>query len=291
MSDIALRDPEAAASAASTALLPGAPPRVPPIDVVWCNDAKRAGAEPRHAPRLGVAETLAHAQGAAERNRIVTSLLRLTGFSTFAYFALEFSRDRVESLYLHEAFTPVTYRGDYVTQRHHDVDPRTLCTRQSSAPVIWDLQHLRDGAPRDGERFEGFLRTMRDDGLCSGIMHSMAVPGTRLHAFMSFTAPRRSREWIAPATIEQALSIGLSVHRFASPLLVAASRERAADTLTPFERELLLGIAEGASDKEIGRRLDTSSHNVDYHLRKLRKRFGVANRIQLTYLTSKLELI
>ncbi|MGU7772996.1 helix-turn-helix transcriptional regulator [Burkholderia sp. MR1-5-21] len=275
--------------------------RARPVQVVWCDDVQRREPAQPHAPRLGVADTLALAQSTAERNRIVTSLLHLTGFSTFAYFALEFAHERVESLYLHEAFTPSTYRGDYVRHSHHDIDPRTLGARVCNMPIVWDLQQLRrHHSPRDGGVYEtqdtpaaldGFLQTMQDDGMCSGIMYAMAVPGTRLHAFMSFTAPRRTREWITQATVEQALSIGLSVHKFASPQLIATSRERAVNGLTPFEQELLLGIAEGASDKEIGRRLDTSAHNVDYHLRKLRKRFGVANRIQLTYLTSKLELI
>jgi DNA-binding NarL/FixJ family response regulator len=117
------------------------------------------------------------------------------------------------------------------------------------------------------------------------------MPGTRLHAFMSFTAPRRNREWITPATVELALSIGLSVHKIGSPKLVTAAREHAGEGLSAFEVRLLTCIAEGASDKEIGRRLDTSAHNIDYHLRKLRRRFNVSNRIELTYLMSKLELI
>ncbi|RQS72652.1 LuxR family transcriptional regulator [Burkholderia sp. Bp8963] len=307
MSDIALHEAAAATSAQLTSrdvTSRADALRARPVQVVWCDDVKRgdvkrADVEQPHAPRLGVADTLAHAQSTAERSRIVTSLLHLTGFSTFAYFALEFAQERVESLYLHEAFTPSTYRGDYVRHRHHDVDPRTLGARACNMPVVWDLQQLRqqhqqqhdDGVCVPPAALDGFLQTMQDDGMCSGIMYSMAVPGTRLHAFMSFTAPRRTREWITQATVEQALSIGLSVHKFASPQLIATSRERAVNGLTPFEQELLLGIAEGASDKEIGRRLDTSAHNVDYHLRKLRKRFGVANRIQLTYLTSKLELI
>ncbi|KWF30292.1 helix-turn-helix transcriptional regulator [Burkholderia pseudomultivorans] len=296
MSDIALHEAAVAPTVPCPPRRPGAL-RERPVQVVWCDDVKRNEIAQPNAPKLGVADTLAHAQSTAERNRIVSGLLHLTGFSTFAYFALEFAHERVESLYLHEAFTPSTYRGDYVRHHHHDVDPRTLGARVCNMPVVWDLQQLRrEHRQRDEScvtpaALDGFLQTMQDDGMCSGIMYSMAVPGTRLHAFMSFTAPRRTREWITPATVEQALSIGLSVHKFASPQLIATSRERAVNGLTPFEQELLLGIAEGASDKEIGRRLDTSAHNVDYHLRKLRKRFGVANRIQLTYLTSKLELI
>lgn len=268
------------------------------IPVVWYNDSKPAAVEQKDAPRLGVAQILSSAQSEAERARIVSSLLHLTGFSTFAYFALEFTGDRVQRLFLHEAFTPSTYRGEYVQRHHFDVDPRTFGARMCSMPIVWDLRNLRQQGERHGlalpderEAFADFLQTMRDDAMCSGIMYSMAMPGTRLHAFMSFTAPRRNRDWITAATVEQALSIGLSVHKFGSPKLITAAREHSANSLTAFEQKLLTGIAEGASDKEIGRRLDTSAHNVDYHLRKLRKRFGVSNRIELTYLTAKMELI
>lgn len=272
-------------------------PRSRPIEVVWCNDPRQLCATGRHTPRLGIAAALAAAQNAAERSRMVSGLLHLIGFSTFAYFGLEIVRERVERLFLHEAFTPGTYRGEYVRERYHEVDPRTLAARSGRLPLIWDLQQLRaqpsDALQNDSgqEGLDGFIRTMRDDGMRSGLMFAMSIPGTRLHAFMSFTGQHRTRDWITPTTLEQALSIGMSVHSIASQQLMSAARDRASNGLTQFERELLMGIAEGSSDKEIGRRLDTSAHNVDYHLRKLRKRFGVANRTELTYLTSKLELI
>ena len=267
------------------------------IEVVWCNDPRQLSPTARHTPRLGIAQALAAAQSACERGRMVSSLLHLIGFSTFAYFALEFARDRVERLFLHEAFIPGTYRGDYVRERYHDVDPRTVAARHGRLPLVWDLQqlHAQPWSLRQSEAaqegLDGFIKMMRNDGMRSGLMFAMPIPGTRLHAFMSFTGQRRTHDWITSTTLEQALSIGLSVHTIASQQLTAAARSRSSEGLTAFERELLLGIAEGASDKEIGRRLDTSAHNVDYHLRKLRKRFGVANRTELTYLTSKLELI
>jgi DNA-binding CsgD family transcriptional regulator len=273
------------------------PERAAAIDVLWCHDTNLPGAPLRHNQHLGIAAALAGAHNAAERSRMVSGMLRLIGFSTFAYFALEMTRERVDRLLLHEAFVPAAYRGDYVRQRYHEIDPRTLGARRANLPIVWDLQQLRkesDGAARasaNGNGIEGFLATMSDDGMRSGLMFAMAIPSTRLHAFMSFTAPQRSRDWMTSTTVEQALSLGVSVHAFASPQLAAAANARPIDGLNPFERELLIGIAEGASDKEIGRRLDTTAYNVDYHLRKLRKRFGVANRIELTYLASRLELI
>jgi DNA-binding CsgD family transcriptional regulator len=287
-----------------------APPKPTPDDasvetipVVWYNDAKAAAVEQKDAPRLGVAATLANARSDAERARIVAGLLHLTGFSTFTYFALEFTGDRVQRLFLHEAFTPSTYRGEYVRRHHFNVDPRTFGARMYNVPVVWDLRNLRRESERpeatfvrDGdngarETLEDFLQTMRDDGMCSGIMAPIAMPGRRLHAFMSFTAPRRSRDWITSSTVELALTIGLSVHKVGSPKLITTAREHTVNGLSAFELRLLTCVAEGASDKEIGRRLDTTPHNIDYHLRKLRKRFGVSNRIELTYLLSKLELI
>ncbi|WP_096724315.1 helix-turn-helix transcriptional regulator [Paraburkholderia acidicola] len=268
------------------------------IPVVRFNDAKQVFIEQKDSPRLGVAEMLASAQSEAERARIVASLVRLTGFSTFAYFALEYTHECVQRLFVHDTFAPANYRGEYVERRYFDVDPRTFGARMCNVPMVWDLRKLRQQhgdrdtvSAADREALDDFLQTMRSDGMCSGIMYSMGIPGTRLHAFMSFTAPRLNRDWITPTTVEQALSIGLSVHKFSSPKLIASAREHSVNGLTAFEQRLLTGIAEGASDKEIGKRLDTSPHNVDYHLRKLRKRFGVSNRIELTYLTSKLELI
>ena len=195
------------------------------MQVVWCDDVKRGELTQPHAPKLGVADTLAHAQSTAERSRIVASLLHLTGFSTFAYFALEFAHERVESLYLHEAFTPATYRGDYVRHNHHDIDPRTLGARVQHADRGTCSSCAANTASATTARVRRRPRSTAScrrctTTECSGIMYSMAVPGTRLHAFMSFTAPRRTREWITPATIEQALSIGLSVHKFASPQLI-----------------------------------------------------------------------
>lgn len=58
--------------------------------------------------------------------------------------------------------------------------------------------------------------------------------------------------------------------------------------LLPVQNDILRYVASGATDKEIARRLALTSYNVDYHLRRLRKRFSVHNRVQLVRAASAL---
>jgi DNA-binding CsgD family transcriptional regulator len=47
------------------------------------------------------------------------------------------------------------------------------------------------------------------------------------------------------------------------------------------QHAVLEGVMRGWADKQIARALGLSRHTVDYHLRRLRHRFGVQNRVQL----------
>lgn len=281
----------------SELLEPVAPDTMTEPEVVWI-DAHERAARTTLVPPFGcapprLAQAFRTATSSIERRRLMTGLLHLTGFSTFAYFALEPGERERPRLFLHDAFVPSQYRGDYVRERHDRVDPRTMTVREQHAPLVWDLRTLQhDGARRGADdRLPGFLRTMRDDGMLSGVMFELPLPGTGLATFASFTAPRESREWMQRSNVEQALIVALAVHAFASPHLAVAAQRDDARVLTRFEREILSGVAGGSSDKQIARRLNTTAHNVDYHLRRLRERFQAANRVELAYVSAKLGLV
>lgn len=53
------------------------------------------------------------------------------------------------------------------------------------------------------------------------------------------------------------------------------------EELSPAQGDILRCVASGLSNKEIARKMLMSPYNVDYHLRCLRKRFLVRNRVQL----------
>lgn len=266
-------------------------------EVVWIDACERASRGPLGPPGAGDPPRLAHAfrtaASSVERRRLMTGLLHLTGFATFAYFSLEAGTRERPRLFLHDAFLPPQYRGDYLRKRHDRVDPRLMAVRELHAPFVWDLRTLqRDGAKRGIEEgLTDFLRTMRDDGMLSGVMFELPLPGTALTTFASFTAPRDSRDWIQRANVEQALIVALAVHAFAAPHLAVAAQRGTAHTLTRFEREILSGVAGGSSDKQIARALNTTAHNVDYHLRRLRERLQAGNRVELAYVSAKLGLV
>jgi DNA-binding CsgD family transcriptional regulator len=72
-------------------------------------------------------------------------------------------------------------------------------------------------------------------------------------------------------------------HAWAASFAVAAGvriRECALN-LTPRESQVLGWIATGKSDWQIGMILEISSKTVNYHAENLKRKFGVATRIQV----------
>ncbi|WP_369383981.1 response regulator transcription factor [Streptomyces sp. cg36] len=58
--------------------------------------------------------------------------------------------------------------------------------------------------------------------------------------------------------------------------------------LTAREKEVLGHLAQGLTDREIARRMALSPHTVDTYLRRLRRKTGTSNRVQLAVLAPAL---
>lgn len=264
------------------------------LEIAWYEDNL-----PKHVPTLwpnsqsNLGREFATAPGSRERKRIATAALALVGFDTFAHMTFQTYGSNVVRAFLPKGYLPVRYSGRYLNERDDEIDPRIAFMRKQGTPIIWDLPLLREMSrcERNDPRMERFLQRMAEDEMHSGIMFPIHLPYPDLHAFVSLTSVSLTRHWITRSTLNQAVTLGLAIHEFLSISAVKLARQDAASGASDMERRILTFVASGLSDKEIALQLDTSVHNVMYHLRALRNKHDAANRARLAYLAGRLYLV
>ena len=65
---------------------------------------------------------------------------------------------------------------------------------------------------------------------------------------------------------------------------IAKRRYRAPEPLTIRERQIMLAVSEGATNREIGRRLRVAEGTVKVHLHHIYRKLGIPNRTTLAVL-------
>jgi DNA-binding CsgD family transcriptional regulator len=238
-------------------------------------------------PRL-VNELLA-AGSARQREAVVRARLQAMGFEWMGYGCA--GAGTVPQAYL-TTYMHAAWAERYFERRYDEVDPRLLAPPRSSLPLVWDLQDIEANlAARPAlARARRFADDLAASGIGSGIFLRIAsVAGGQ--AVVSLMCGTPDRRWIGDRVLGEALTFGLSLHEFMSQHVrlpqgpaapaQAAERPAAAGNLPAIRQALLHLVVRGLTDKEIADRLQVSLHTVDYHLRQLRQRFGVRNRVQL----------
>jgi len=120
------------------------------------------------------------------------------------------------------------------------------------------------------------LKTVESDQLCETIVKVMdgeSVIGPEM--MTKLVAVFRSRPSAAPAAVSAAAPVS-------APVPLEAPREAAsgADLLSPREREILLLIARGDSNKLIARELDIAETTVKIHVQHILRKLGLSSRVQ-----------
>ena len=108
------------------------------------------------------------------------------------------------------------------------------------------------------------------------------------YTLISLLSQTAGRRWIADSVVGRALMLGLSLHEHVSRHVQksAAALDQgevlhAKSPMSATQQSILEALLRGLGDKEIAHVLGLSGHAVDYHMRQLRRRFGVHNRVQL----------
>jgi DNA-binding CsgD family transcriptional regulator len=239
--------------------------------------------QPRLQPALLV--ELMTAETPALRQRLVKTLLQSLGFEWLGYGCFSQARDRPVPRSFCTTYADPAWTERYFAASYHQVDPRLQRVPESGLPALWTLDELEADAETPSYLLglrQRFFDDLRATGAGSGVMMGLpGLPGRDRH-IVSLISKRAGRDWMTDAVLGQVLTLALCLHEFYSRCTLAPQAGgQAAGTLTPLQCEILARLARGLPDKLIAAQLDLSLHNVDYHMRQLRKRFGVRNRLQL----------
>ncbi|MEW6707299.1 MAG: LuxR family transcriptional regulator [Pseudomonadota bacterium] len=226
---------------------------------------------------------LVSAEGPEQRRRIVGRMLRTIDFDWLAYGRLLCLGGKVQPLSLCTTHVDEGWARHYCSQAYFDVDPRVHDAMQSSLPCGWTIEGLQDRVRHAPLRapVRSFVADLADTGMRAGAL--LLLPGTGGHErhFVSLLSRKSTHAWNDGALLGQVLTLGLCLHEFYTRYTGLPSVEGPDATLTPLQRKILAHLSRGASDKQIAYDLQLSSHAVDYHMRQLRRRFAVRNRVQL----------
>ncbi|MBX3621608.1 MAG: autoinducer binding domain-containing protein [Rhizobacter sp.] len=254
-----------------------------------------ADAETEHDPwHPSLLHRLLSAPTPQARQHEVRSLVQALGFDTLVYGRFTLDGER----WLPQAFC-TTYADEpwlqrYVCASYHRVDPRLACALGSSLPCIWSVDSLATALAADDTApslTHAFVDDLRSTGIASGAL--LALPGLALglqpgveRHVVSLGSRRPGTAWLDDARLGQVLTLGICLNELYTRHLPMPTQALPAGvahpTLSALQRAILDCVAHGLGDKQIAARLSLSLHNVDYHLRQLRRRFAVRNRVQLT---------
>jgi two-component system nitrate/nitrite response regulator NarL len=120
------------------------------------------------------------------------------------------------------------------------------------------------------------LKTVESDQLAETIVKVVDGESVISPEMMTkLVAVFRSRPSVAPTAVPAAVPVG-------APVAQTMPREAAcsADLLSPREREILLLIARGDSNKLIARELDIAETTVKIHVQHILRKLGLSSRVQ-----------
>jgi DNA-binding CsgD family transcriptional regulator len=247
----------------------------------------------RYDNRLRITNELIAAPNATARMTNVRSMLSIMGFNSLHYEARQLSGEQVAKTFFLKSYVPSQWATGYFREGFNAIDPRIDGIRSSPAPLIWDLNSLAKAQPGNAQtpKMRQFFDDLMRHGMSSGIAFSLTVPLSQMQIIISINSANASRDWIAPSVAGQALILGLSVHEYIKGCTAGLMQRTGIDDLSDMQKHVLAGLSKGLSDKEIARRLRTTVHNIDYHLRALRRKYRVMNRAQLAYVVGRLAIV
>ena len=231
---------------------------------------------------------LKQAGSACRRRERVRTELQALGFDEIGFGALDTSRGAPVVRSFCSEYADRRWVERYFARRYQEFDPRLRAVERSCLPCLWTLEELARQPVAEASRTElcALVDDLHERGVFGGLMLALpALPGQprRFVSLLSHGAPPRRLDDAALARVLLLAWCLEELHRGTLDACNAEDDDRPCGVLSPLQEQILDLLSRGMGDKQIAARMDISRHNVDYHLRRLRKRFGVRNRVQLMH--------
>jgi DNA-binding CsgD family transcriptional regulator len=236
-----------------------------------------------HAAPSLLAQLLAVETG-VQRREIVGSVMHGLGFDDLTYGRINMVRGEVVPTAFCMSHGDSDWVRRYFARRYHTVDPRLQAALRSTFPYRWNVKSLLRAAAsgRKSEHVRKFLEAMRETGMRSGVMRAMPGPRPDERSIVSLSSRSSDSGASGDAVTARILMLALCLHEFFSRYTHwPRNDDSAPPSLSGRQDQILQGLASGLTDREIAEALDLTMHGVDYHLRRLRERFNVRNRVEL----------
>lgn len=224
-----------------------------------------------------IVTALLHVECPAQQQRVLRQLLAEIGFDGLAVARALPAEGALQPQFVGAAPEAAAWVSHYDEERLHRIDPCMRTLAMSALPCLWDADALADVA---GQAFgdaaaQRWRSALGVHGVRSGLWFCVRAGAAAQPMLVTMTSHRGGRGWISDGVVGQAwlLAVFAAEH---PPAAVGA-----AEGLSTTQQQILHCVAQGMSDKLIADALQMTTHNVDYHLRRLRQHFGVRNRVQL----------
>lgn len=223
--------------------------------------------------------------GPGPMRALIDDELAAAGFDAFEYGEMAWSDSGFHALSCLDGHAPPGWLDSYCRQQLWTVDTRLNMRLITGVPAVWSVQKhiaLEKARPQPRAHALRFLRQLLDAGVGSGMTLVLPAAGPGRATAMHWLSRRADLDTMEKRHLSQALVMGLGVHECLSHLRHPVVAQGALiGGLTPQQSCIAECLAKGMSDKGIARALSLSTHAVDYHLRVLRSKFKVNNRVQL----------
>lgn len=265
--------------------------------VMLHEEPEAAGMPPGSVPaQPSLLAALMAAESPMERQRTVCALVRSLGFEWLGYGRLVQLGAHAVPLSFCTTYADRRWAERYFGEGFHEEDPRLSIALRSSLPAVWCIDQLAAQATGDvaGSRLRRFVAELAGTGMRSGVLFALpAASGPERH-FVSLLSRAPGTGWMGDALLGQVITLALCLHelytRYAGTPKPTETPTAQPPRLTPMQRDILACVLLGMADKEIAARLNLTRHNVDYHMRQLRRRFAARNRVQLMQAAQNLDL-